>query len=136
MKSTCKVVREARTFMAKTGLPYRVGLTRESVGATGISMHVVSIPPEGRAVAHMHVGHESVLYVVSGAALTYFGENLSEQVMLEAGDLQYIPAGCPHLSVNLSKTESCVGVVARSDPNDQESVVVLPELDKLVPGFS
>ena len=44
-----------------------------------------------------------------------------------------MPAGCPHLSVNRSRTEPCVGVVARTDPNEQESVVMLPELDKLVP---
>ena len=133
MKPTCKVLRDFNTFQAKTGLPYRMGLTRESVGATGISMHVISIPPGDRALAHKHEGHESVLYVVSGEADTYFGENLSEHVVVKTGDLQYIPAGCPHLSVNRSKTESCVGVVARTDPNDQESVVMLPELDKYVP---
>jgi uncharacterized RmlC-like cupin family protein len=96
-------------------------------------MHVISIPPGSRALAHMHKGHESMLYVVSGEAETFYGPKLGERVTLRAGDLQYIPAGCPHLSVNLSKTESCVGVVARTDPNEQESVVMLPELDKLVP---
>ncbi len=133
MKLTCRVMRNYETFQAKAGLPYRFGLTAESVGATGLSMHVISIPPGDRALAHMHRGHESMLYVVSGEAETYFGPNLTEHVSLKAGDLQYIPAGCPHLSVNKSKTESCVGIVARTDPNEQESVVMLPELDKLVP---
>lgn len=133
MKPTCRVLSTLDTFQAKTGLPYRFGLTRESVGAIGLSMHVISIPPGCRALAHKHEGHESMLYVVSGEAETYFGENLQEHVSLKAGDLQYIPAGCPHLSVNKSQTESCVGVVARTDANEQESVVMLPELDKLVP---
>ena len=133
MKPTCRVLRDKGTFRAKTGLPYRFGLTQESVGAQGLSMHVISIPPGERARAHMHAGHESMLFVISGEAETYFGEGLAEHVTLRAGDLQYIPAGCPHLSVNRSKTESCVGVVARTDPNEQESVVMLPELDKLVP---
>jgi uncharacterized RmlC-like cupin family protein len=35
----------------------------------------------------------------------------------------------PHLPYNLSGTESCVAVVARTDPNEQESVVLLPELE-------
>jgi hypothetical protein len=35
----------------------------------------------------------------------------------------------PHLPYNLSASESCVAVIARTDPNDQESVVLLPELD-------
>ena len=91
-------------------------------------MHVISIPPGSRALAHMHKGHESMLYVVSGEAETFFGKGLAEHVTLGPGDLQYIPAGCPHLSVNMSKTESCVGVVARTDANEQESVVMLPEL--------
>ena len=133
MKPTCRVLRDKGTFMAKTGLPYRFGLTQESVGAQGLSMHVISIPPGERARAHMHAGHESMLFVISGEAETYFGEGLAEHVTLRAGDLQYIPAGCPHLSVNRSKTDCCVGVVARTDPNEQESVVMLPELDKLVP---
>ena len=133
MKPTCKVLRGTETFMAKTGLPYQFGLTGVSVGATNLSMHVISIPPGSRALAHKHEGHESMLFVVSGEAETFYGENLSERVTLRAGDLQYIPAGCPHLSINLSQTESCVGVVARTDPNEQESVVLLPELDRLVP---
>jgi uncharacterized RmlC-like cupin family protein len=133
MKPTCRVLRDQGTFLAKTGLPYRFGLTQESVGAQGLSMHVISIPPGERAKAHMHAGHESMLFLISGEAETYFGENLAEHVTLRAGDLQYIPAGCPHLSVNRSRTEPCVGVVARTDPNEQESVVMLPELDKLVP---
>jgi uncharacterized RmlC-like cupin family protein len=35
----------------------------------------------------------------------------------------------PHLPYNLSQTESCVAVIARTDPNEQESVVLLPALD-------
>ena len=133
MKPTCKILSNRETFQAKTGLPYRFGLTQESVGATGLSMHVISIPPGDRALAHMHVGHESMLYVVSGEGETYFGPGLAEHVTVKAGDLQYIPAGCPHLSINRSATEPCIGVVARTDPNEQESVVLLPKLDALVP---
>jgi len=29
----------------------------------------------------------------------------------------------------MSQTDSCVAVVARTDPNEQESTVLLPELD-------
>lgn len=49
--------------------------------------------------------------------------------MLRAGDFVYIPAGVPHLPGNPSATEPAVAVVARTDPNEQESVVLLPELD-------
>jgi len=34
----------------------------------------------------------------------------------------------PHLPGNPSTTEPCVAVIARTDPNEQESVVLLPDL--------
>ena len=43
----------------------------------------------------------------------------------------YIPAGTPHLPYNTSETEACTAVIARTDPNDQESVVPFPDLDEL-----
>jgi uncharacterized RmlC-like cupin family protein len=39
----------------------------------------------------------------------------------------------PHLPYNPSTTESAVAVIARTDPNEQESVVLLPHLDDLHP---
>ena len=52
---------------------------------------------------------------------------------LRPGDFVYIPAGMPHLTYNLSATESCVAVIASTDPNDQESVILLPELAGIHP---
>src|SRR5438093_9205208 len=85
MKPTCTVLRNFDTFQAKTGLPYRFGLTQESVGAKALSMHVISIPPGDRALAHKHEGHESMLFVVSGEAETFYGERLENRVRLRAG---------------------------------------------------
>jgi uncharacterized RmlC-like cupin family protein len=52
--------------------------------------------------------------------------------VVKAGDLFYIPAGVPHLPANLSD-QPASAVIARTDPNEQESVVLLPHLDELVP---
>jgi uncharacterized RmlC-like cupin family protein len=60
-----------------------------------------------------------------------YGERLEEQLVARAGDFVYIPAGMPHLPYNSSQTETCTAVIARTDPNEQESVVLLPELDEL-----
>jgi uncharacterized RmlC-like cupin family protein len=49
-------------------------------------------------------------------------------MLSRAGDIVYIPAGVPHLPVNLG-SEPLSGVIARTDPNEQESVVLLPELE-------
>jgi uncharacterized RmlC-like cupin family protein len=50
----------------------------------------------------------------------------------EAGDLIYIPADMPHLPFNPSD-KPARAVLARTDPNEQESVVLLPGLEALVP---
>ncbi|HEX3050214.1 MAG TPA: hypothetical protein VHP83_06120, partial [Aggregatilineaceae bacterium] len=59
-----------------------------------------------------------------------YGENLSEHLVIKAGEFLYIPAGMPHLPRNPSLTESCTAVLARTDPNEQESVVLLPQLEQ------
>ena len=38
-----------------------------------------------------------------------------------------------HLPYNRSATEDYVALIARTDPNEQESVVLLPELDSIHP---
>jgi uncharacterized RmlC-like cupin family protein len=90
---------------------------------------VVTIPPGGRAKAHLHENHESSVYVVSGEAGMWYGEGLREHVWVKPGDFLYIPANVPHLPYNASTTVPCVGVIARTDPNEQESVTLLDIAD-------
>ena len=92
----------------------------------------VAIPPGARAKAHLHESHETALYVISGEAVTWYGDRLEHMAVTKAGDMFYIPAGVPHLPANVSDAP-CTAVIARTDPNEQESVVLLPELDGLVP---
>jgi uncharacterized RmlC-like cupin family protein len=62
----------------------------------------------------------------------YWGERLQHVMETEAGDMIYIPAGCPHLPLN-PYDEVATAVIARTDPHEQESVELLPELEALVP---
>jgi uncharacterized RmlC-like cupin family protein len=94
-------------------------------------MHLVTIPPGGRAKAHLHQDHETAIYVLQGEAYMRYGPQLADQLVARAGDFVYIPAGVPHLPYNPSPTEPCIAVLARTDPKEQESVVLLPELDVL-----
>jgi uncharacterized RmlC-like cupin family protein len=93
-------------------------------------MHLVTIPPGARARAHVHEGHETAIFVLSGSASMAWGDELEHELSVGAGELLFIPAGMPHLPWNPSATESCVAVLARTDPNEQESVVLLPRLDR------
>lgn len=129
-KPTCRLVRPGSTYAGKQGLNYFQGIAAETVGSTGICLHLLTIPPGGRAKAHLHEAHETAIYVLSGEVHTWFGDRLEEHVIVKAGDMFYIPAGVPHLPANLSD-EPSTAVIARTDPSEQESVVLLPELDRL-----
>jgi uncharacterized RmlC-like cupin family protein len=66
-KPTCRVVRAATEFTGKQALVYAPGISAESVGAQGIRLQIVTIPPAGRAKAHKHDGHETAIYILSGS---------------------------------------------------------------------
>jgi uncharacterized RmlC-like cupin family protein len=129
-KPTCRVIRPGSTYDGKQGLSYFEGIAAETVGAKGLCMHVLTIPPGARAKAHLHENHETAVYVLAGEARTWYGERLEHYADMGAGEMMYIPAGVPHLPANLSD-RPCTAVIARTDPNEQESVVLLPELDAL-----
>jgi uncharacterized RmlC-like cupin family protein len=128
------VVRAVESRQGQQRTITSAAISAQSVGAGGICMHQVTIPGGGRARAHLHQNHETAMFILSGQAGMWYGGQLEEHLTVGAGDFLYIPAGVPHLPYNLSQTEPAVAVVARTDPNDQESVLLLPELDGLHPG--
>jgi len=131
-KPTCRIVRPGSTYAGKQGLSYFEGIAAETVGSTGICMHLLTIPPGARAKAHLHASHETAIYAISGETHCWFGDELEEHVIVREGEMFYIPAGVPHLPANLSDRPA-TAVIARTDPNEQESVVLLPDLERYVP---
>jgi uncharacterized RmlC-like cupin family protein len=129
--SVCRVVQPGQTFKGKQELLYNVGVSAESVGAHGIHMQIVTIPPGARAKAHKHQAHETAIYALRGESQVWHGEKLEHHSVVKPGDFFYIPANVPHLPYNPSQTDEAVVVIARTDPNEQESVVLLPDLDGL-----
>lgn len=59
----------------------------------------------------------------------WYGERLEQHLIARAGHFLYIPASMFHLPYDLISVESCVAVVARTEPNDQERVVLPPKPD-------
>src|SRR5262249_9799770 len=131
-RPTCAVVRAGDAYLGKQALAYFPGVSAETVGAHGLCMHLLTIPPGGRAKAHLHQSHESAIYVLGGGARLWFGDGLEEGVFVRGGASLYTPAGVPHLPANLSTTEPTTAMVARTDPNEQESTILLPHLDELL----
>lgn len=128
--SECTIIRPGGSFSGRQGFAYATGVSAESAGALALCMHRLTLPPGGRGHAHLHDDHESSIYVISGHADFWWGNRLEHHVVVGPGDFLHIPAGVPHLPAN-SRAEPVEAVIARSDPNEQESVVVLPDLDLL-----
>ena len=125
---TCRVVRAGEMYQGRQALAYAPGISAETVGASGINLQLVTIPPDGRAKAHLHAEHETAAYVLEGEIELSFGEGLQHHLVIHTGEFLYIPAGMPHVPFNTSQKEA-VALLARTDPSEQESVVLLPELD-------
>ena len=121
MESVVVIRAGAATERQKIG--YRVGVSAEVCGSTGLSLSYVVVPPGGIAEAHFHDGYETAVYQLSGRVETRFGPGLAESVVTEAGDFLFIPPGVPHQPRNLSDTEPAAAVVARNDARDDERVV-------------
>ena len=116
-------VRPEKTTMTKQKLPNFVGISEASAGSKHLSMNLVVIPAGGAAQPHVHRGYETAIYLLEGRVETRYGPGLRKSVIHEAGDFIFIPADVPHQPVNLSATEPAKALVARNDPNEQESVV-------------
>lgn len=127
----CKLMRPGQAEPGKQELLYSGGISAESVGSTALHMQLLLIPPLARAKAHKHAGHETGIYALRGVSGCWYGEALEYHAWVQAGDFFYIPRDVPHLPYNPDVAQEFVALVARTDPNEQESVVLLPELDSL-----
>jgi len=125
------VIPTGKGTVSLQGLNQFEGISAQSVGAKALCAHLLAIPPGGRAKAHRHSGHETAIYVFEGTTVVWFGEALESRIEAGAGDFVYIPPNVPHLPVNTSDSDWARGLVARTDPNEQESVELLPDLDDL-----
>ena len=123
MKS-CKLISGGAAFDGKQGLSYFSGISAESAGSEKLCMHIVTIPPGASARPHYHEAHESAIFVLEGTSEMRHGPHLEQVMTIKAGDFVYIPAGVPHHPYN--PTDKPVrAVLARTDLNEQESVVLL-----------
>src|ERR1700732_712352 len=111
-RPTCRVVGVGVEFIGKQALAYAPGISAESVGAQGIHLQIVTIPPGRRAKAHKHEAHETAIYILSGESGMWYGEKLEHHLVARAGQFIYIPAEIPHLPYNPSATDNCVAPIA------------------------
>src|SRR5271154_5724531 len=90
-KSQCRLVRTGEAFKGKQELTYNAGISAESVGAQGIHMQIVTIPPGARAKAHKHENHETSIYALRGESHVWHGNKLEHHSVVKPGDFFYPP---------------------------------------------
>ena len=127
----CKLIRAGEAYVGQQGFTYIAGLTGATAGARGLSMTVLPLPDGARAKTHLHRGIETAAYIIEGEVDMYYGERLEHFLQARAGEYVYGPADTPHLVLNRSGAPARA-VVAHSAADDQEGIVLLPELDGLV----
>lgn len=124
--SDCKVIRGRDAFEGKQGLTYFTGVSAETASSKALCMHLLEMPPGATAKPHYHEAHETAIFMLEGTVEFRHGRNLEHVDRVEAGDFVYIPAGIPHQPYNPTD-KVARAVISRTDPNEQESVVLLDE---------
>jgi uncharacterized RmlC-like cupin family protein len=120
----CVFIRSGEHYDGKQGVSLTAGVSTQTAGAKALCLHLVMIPPGARGMPHYHAEHESAIYAVSGETEIWHGSGLAQRTVVRAGDFMYVPPGTPHLPVNRG-TVTSVSVVARTDPEEQQSVVII-----------
>lgn len=124
MPAQCKVIRSSEGFHGKQGLDYFAGVSAQSAGAHAICMHMLVMPPGAEARPHYHEAHETAIFMLEGSTSFRHGPNLEYLDQVNQGDYVYIPAGVPHQPFNPTD-KPARALIARTDPNEQESVVLI-----------
>lgn len=121
-QQTVQAVRPDHEVMTRQRLPYFVGISGNTVNATGLSMHLVVIPPGARAEPHIHIGYETGIYVLEGTVCTRWGPRLEHEVVSRPGEFLFVPPGVPHEAINLNRDMPARAVIARNHPAEQDLV--------------
>jgi len=127
------VVRSGAGYRAEQGSDYEPGVSAETVGSKSLWLGMISLPPGKRTWAHVHEHHETALYMISGDKIELWtGDQLQYRDIVRPGDYIFIPANMLHVAVNRG-VQTAVFMGSRNEATANESVVLRPEMDRLVP---
>ncbi|MDP8931250.1 MAG: cupin domain-containing protein [Actinomycetota bacterium] len=112
---------ERKADVASGAMTREAAISGELVGAEKLWFGWVELGPGLVSRVHHHGESESAIFVTSGRARFYSGEDLDEVREAGAGDFVWVPPNLVHVEVNVSDLEPVHMVVARST---QEAIVV------------
>ena len=99
-------------------------ISQTTAGALNLYMGRFRVPAGARSRPHYHDGCESALYMLSGSVRIKWGDRLEEELVVEPGDMLYVPPRVTHIVENVSDDAPAEYVVARDSPH--EDAVVVP----------
>ena len=80
-------------------------ISQATTGAHNLYMGIFRVPAGARGRPHYHDNCESALYMLSGSIEIRFGDQLEESLIVEAGDMLYVPPRETHTVTNTSDSE-------------------------------
>jgi uncharacterized RmlC-like cupin family protein len=119
-----RVVKPGPDHETPRGVVGGAEISQTTAGAHNIYMGRFRVPPGATSRPHYHDGCESAVYMLSGSMRIRWGDRLEQDLVLEPGDLLYVPPRETHVLENLSDAEPADYVVARDSP--LEDAVVVP----------
>ncbi len=93
-------------------------VSQATAGSSNIYMGLFRVPPGTRSRPHYHDNCESALYMLSGSIEIRWGDRLEQSLVVEPGDMLYVPPRETHIVINLSETQPAEYVVARDSPTE------------------
>jgi uncharacterized RmlC-like cupin family protein len=119
-----KVIKPGPDREVPRGVVGGAEISQATAGAQNIYMAQFRVPAGAQSRPHYHENCESAVYMLSGSLLVKWGDHLEHEVVLEPGDLVYVPPRETHVLENLSLSDPAEYVVARDSP--LEDAVVVP----------
>ena len=95
-----------------------VEISQATAGAHNLYMGIFRVPAGSRGRPHYHDNCESALYMLSGSIEIKWGDNLEDSLIVETGDMLYVPPRVTHTVQNISDTDPAEYVVARDSPTE------------------
>jgi uncharacterized RmlC-like cupin family protein len=104
-------------------------ISNQTTGSEGLFMSKYRVPPGAHSDLHLHTNCETAVYVLSGRAYAFVGEDLGDYIEAGPGDFVYIPANLAHVVGCPEGSEPLEYIVSRNAP--EEVVVTLKDAGDL-----
>src|SRR6201995_5280124 len=113
-----KLIKPGADHEVPRGVVGGAEISQATAGALSIYMGRFRVPAGARSRPHYHDNCESTLYMLSGSVRIRWGARVEKELVVEPGDMLYVPPRVTHVVENVSDDEPADYVVARNSPHE------------------